>query len=219
MAIGYQDVAAVIVAGGKARRMGGQCKALLMFAGETILSRQLAVLRSRFADIAIVANDAAAFVDYDVPIIADMVPDRGPLAAVAAALVWSKRPYVFAVAGDMPYLRADVIDLLCAKGQPDDDIVTPWIGKWPEPLHAIYGRRCLPAAIERLQSGRNKTAGLMRTEGLSITQVDESSIRQIDRELRCFTNINTWSDIGSNELQGDRAEGLIADGVDSGEHK
>ncbi len=52
---------ALILAGGKARRMGGGDKPLLEIGGDTMLSRIIAVLREDVAAIAISANgDATA---------------------------------------------------------------------------------------------------------------------------------------------------------------
>ena len=76
-----------ILAGGHARRLGGINKAglILQPGGASVLDRQLARLRRVVDRTIIIANDAERFSGAGVPVIPDMVPDGGALAAIAAA--------------------------------------------------------------------------------------------------------------------------------------
>lgn len=189
------DVAAAIIAGGQARRLGGRIKALIEVQGRTVLDRQLAVLAPAFPALAISANDAAPFRATGLPVLPDSRPGLGPLAGITAALAWCPAPYLLVVAGDMPYIDAAVIDLLLAARGPGVDAVVPFIGGLPEPLLALYARACLPAAEQRLRAGKYKTAGLITEEGLAVRRLDESALRAVDPDLRCFTNLNAASDL------------------------
>jgi len=102
-------VAALILAGGKARRMGGGDKPLLEVGGNTMLSRIIAVLREDVAAIAISANgDPARFAQFGLPVLPDgPFEGEGPLAGVLAGLDWTSAlgaEALLTVPGDTPFV-------------------------------------------------------------------------------------------------------------------
>lgn len=108
------QIPAVILAGGLSRRMGGGNKALRPLAGETLLTHVLRRLRPQSGAIAINANgDAAAFADYDLPVIADgFTGFAGPMAGVLAGMEWAAQTgadRVVSVSVDTPFLPEDLI--------------------------------------------------------------------------------------------------------------
>ena len=189
------DVAAAIIAGGEARRLGGRVKALLTIEGQAVLDRQLAVLAPRCVEIAISANDPAPFHEHGLPVIPDRHPGLGPLAGIAAALAWCPAPFLLVVAGDMPYLEPGIIDLLLSRRSAAVDAVVPFIGGLPEPLFSLYRRSCLTVVEQRLAAGQRKVAALILDAGLVIERVDERALRAVDARLRCFTNLNSVADL------------------------
>ncbi len=193
MGIAAAEVGAAIVAGGRARRLGGRIKPLLEIDGETILSRELAVLGARFTEIVISAADPAPFADVGLPVILDRVAGAGPLAGIAAVLAATRRRFVFAVAGDMPYLSVDAIDTLLGAGSADADVVIPVSGGYPEPLHALYARRCLPTIERHLADGRYQVSGLLSAPELNVITVDADTLG-----ARVLTNINSPLDLPSD---------------------
>ena len=182
--------AAAILCGGRGERLGGVVKPHLEIGGARILDRALAVLRPLFDDIAIVSDDAAPYADAGLPVVADEQPGLGPLGGIAAALAWSPHARVFVVAGDMPFLDARAIELLLTR---PGAAVAPRVGGHAEPLHAVYHRDCLPFIRARLRSGDVKTAALLDEVGAQY--VGEDALRELDRELRFLTNVNTPSDL------------------------
>ena len=82
-------VAAVILAGGTARRMGGGDKTLLDLGGQPMIAR--VIRRLGLADIAINANgDPSRFAPFGHPVLDDGVfAGQGPLAGVLAGLDWA----------------------------------------------------------------------------------------------------------------------------------
>jgi molybdenum cofactor guanylyltransferase len=190
------DVTACIVAGGRARRLGGALKPLLVVDGETILTRQRAVLEPRAAEvvIALAAGDAhAPLAAQGVRAVYDVVPDAGPLAGIAAGFAASARPWLLVVAGDMPYLAPSVLDaLLAGAGEPGDtfatDAVVPRVNGYPEPLCALYGRAAAAVIGARLAAGDLRTQGIL--DELRVSWLDEPRLRALDPTLRTFTNVN-----------------------------
>ena len=140
------DIGSVILAGGKASRMGGADKAFLPLAGKSLLAHVVARLAPQVSDIVISANgDLARFASFGLPVIADSLGEfAGPLAGLLAGLEWfaKNRPdisYEVSVPTDTPFLPADLVArYLSARfdaGRPlvarSESGVHPVIGLWP----------------------------------------------------------------------------------------
>ena len=86
------NIAALILAGGKATRFGGVDKAFVSLHGRPLLEHVLERLRPQASPIAISANgNPARFAAYGLKVLAD-APEFaacGPLAGVAAGLAWA----------------------------------------------------------------------------------------------------------------------------------
>lgn len=107
-------IAAVILAGGLSRRMGGVDKALLPVAGRPLLAHVLERLRPQVDTIAINANGSPErFADFGLPVLADVLSGYGgPLVGVLTALRWAAGlgiGRVICVAADTPLLPADLV--------------------------------------------------------------------------------------------------------------
>lgn len=105
----------LLLAGGRARRMGGGDKSLRVIAGATMLERVAATLSRQCDGLVLSANgDLRRFARFGLPAVADESPDfAGPLAGVLAGLDWiaARRPDVaFAVSAptDAPFLPQDL---------------------------------------------------------------------------------------------------------------
>ena len=187
------ELTACILAGGRARRMGGAVKPLLEVDGATILARQRAVLAPRAREIILAVAAPGAGLADDLREVIDGAPAAGPLAGIVAALAAIDTPWLLAVAGDMPHLAPAVLDLLIAHARADVDAVAARVGGWPEPLCALWHRRALPALAARLAAGDYKVAAALTA--LPVAWVDEAAVRAVDPALACFTNVNRADDL------------------------
>jgi molybdopterin-guanine dinucleotide biosynthesis protein A len=101
-------LAALVLAGGTARRLGGGDKPLLDLGGQPMLARVLAALAPEAANVAISANgDPGRFAAVGLPVLPDGFPDQGPLAGVLAGLEWAAGQAADALLtapGDTPFL-------------------------------------------------------------------------------------------------------------------
>jgi molybdenum cofactor guanylyltransferase len=186
-------LAAAIVAGGQAQRLGGQPKGLIEIGGRRIIDRQLEVLRAVFDRVFLVANDPGPWVALGIQLVADRVAGAGPLAGLDAALgaLEPGEEAVVCVAGDMPFLDARALALL--RDHPPAQAVVPRVGGRPDPLFARYARGCAPAIARALAEGRLKTAALL--DELEVSYLEEPILRAVDPALRFLTNVNTPEDL------------------------
>jgi molybdopterin-guanine dinucleotide biosynthesis protein A len=103
------DCTALILAGGHSRRMGCD-KTALRFGGQSLLQRMIGLTQTLFPAVLVSVGQFRA--DVDVPQVCDEIPGAGPLAGLCAGLERVETPWVFAVAADMPGLRAEVVEKL-----------------------------------------------------------------------------------------------------------
>jgi molybdopterin-guanine dinucleotide biosynthesis protein A len=174
--------------------MGGPRKPLLEVQGQTILARELVVLEPLFAEVVLLADEAAPFAAFGRRVLVDAEPGRGPLPAIAAALRTLGAPALFVVAGDMPWLSAEAVSLTVAAAfAADVDLAAPWVGGFPEPLHACYRPGCLPAIERALRAGRLSVKGFYPE--VRVARVDEAALRRIDPTLACLHGVNVPADL------------------------
>ncbi|HVY36430.1 MAG TPA: NTP transferase domain-containing protein [Polyangia bacterium] len=190
-------VAAAIIAGGRARRLGGAAKPFLEVDGVAIADRQLAVLRPLFGRIiAVVADaaDAAVWRERGVETVTDAVAGAGPLAGVAAALAAAAPGAVVCVAGDLPFLSPALLAALRDRDPEAGAIAAKTAGGQVEPLCARYGPRCLAELQTRLAAGRLALHALLaETEGTVWLRGEE--LAALDPGGRSFLNVNTPEDL------------------------
>lgn len=123
----------LILAGGQSRRMGSD-KALLVLSGETLLTRALRRLGPQVAGLAISANVPIA---TDFPVLADEIPDQGPLGGVLAGLAHAKAQgftHVVTVAVDTPFFPDDLAARLSSSGERVVVRGHPVFALWPVAL-------------------------------------------------------------------------------------
>lgn len=113
----------VILAGGRATRMGGGDKTLLRLCDKSILAHVIARLAPQVGALALNANgDPARFSAYDLPVLPDPIAGfAGPLVGVLAGLDWAAgegAEAIVTVAADTPFFPCDLVPrlMLAAEG-------------------------------------------------------------------------------------------------------
>jgi len=185
-----RELAAAILAGGRARRMDGVNKGTLVIGRTAIIDRQLQTLGEVAHDIFVVGRSDIAWTSRGLRVISDEIPDAGPLGGIYTAIVRSPCERTLVVACDMPFLSSAFLRELAAVK--DADLVIPRHARGHEPLCAIYSRACAEDIRERLARGVNEASRL--PVGMRVTEVD------VDNET-FFVNVNTPHDY-------ERARGL-----------
>lgn len=109
---------AIVLAGGRAARLGGADKPALRIGGTTLLDRVLGAVRT--ADRRIVVGPANERSTADV-VTREDPPGGGPVAAIAAGLVHVKAPAVAVLATDLPFLTPSTVDSLLTAVVPGVD--------------------------------------------------------------------------------------------------
>ena len=183
----FAGVTAVILAGGNSTRMKSN-KALLPYSGELFIERIHRQLAALFPEVIVVTNTPEHYQFLPCRTVTDFFSGMGSLAGIHAGLVHSRSPYIFAVACDMPYLNEPLIRRLVGNihGQ---DVVLPESDGGLEPLHAVYGKGCLPAMEDSLSRGKSRIVECLDWE--KVTVVSKEEVAAVDPEYSSFRNINT----------------------------
>ena len=98
-------ISAVILAGGKARRMNGADKGLQLLQNKPLISHVIERLQPQVIDISINANrHHTEYAQWGFPVFSDELPDfQGPLSGMLTALEKAKTDFVLFVPCDSPY--------------------------------------------------------------------------------------------------------------------
>jgi len=187
------QVTGVLLAGGKSRRMG-EDKRYLVVGEQTLLERGLGVLRSMFHEVLVVIAQDSAPLDIDARIVRDLVPDCGSLGGIYTGLTQATTPYIFAVACDMPFLNQAVITQFTNR-RDTADIVMARLATRLHPMHALYGKGCLPAMEQMIVARQLKIQELVSHASLRVQYVTEADLLSIDPSWRSFHNVNTPEDL------------------------
>lgn len=106
-----EPVTAVVLAGGRSRRMGGREKGLQPLAGRPLIAHAVAALAPQVDRVVINANrELERYRRLGLPVIPDAVPDQpGPLAGVLTALQEAGDGLALTAPCDVPRLPADLV--------------------------------------------------------------------------------------------------------------
>ena len=184
-----------ILAGGRARRLGGLNKAglILQPGGASVLDRQLARLRRVVDRTIIIANDAEPFSSAGVPVIPDMVPDGGALGALYTAVHAAGTERTLVIACDMPFVSERLLAHLVSVGG-SVDIAIPRTARGYEPLCATYSRRSANELRRLIDEQRFRLSDVARIPGLNIHEVGRDELEAFGPEEVLFFNLNTPDD-------------------------
>jgi len=187
------EVTGVLLAGGKSRRMG-EDKRYLVVGEQTLLERGLVVLRSIFQEVLVVIAQNSPPLDVDARVVRDLVPDCGSLGGVYTGLTQATAPCIFVVACDMPFLDQAVIAQFTSR-RATADIVMAKLAARLHPMHALYGKRCLPALEQMIRARQLKIQEMVSHASLRVRYVTEADLLTLDPSGRSFQNVNTPEDL------------------------
>jgi len=177
-----EPATAIVLAGGKSRRMGTD-KSMLNQGGKPMIQHIIEQLRPHFNELIVSANDIERYSFLGVPVVPDLVPDQGPLRGIASALEKSNNELNFVVACDIPQINIRMARRLLSLAA-DCDGAMPMTGdSHYEPLFAVYHKSLAPSAVELLDEGERRIAALysrFNFKYLRTSSVQAASIKNLN---------------------------------------
>jgi molybdopterin-guanine dinucleotide biosynthesis protein A len=180
-----ESITGLVLAGGLARRMGGEDKGLVELAGQPMVEHVLRSLRPQVGPVLINANrNLERYAAYGCPVVPDTLEGhQGPLAGVSRALQCLGTEFLLAVPCDAPLLAPDLAGRLydaCISQAADVAVATD--GQRQQPVFLLLRAAVAPSLESYLAGGGRKVDGWLRC--VRLAEADLSN------EPDTFVNVN-----------------------------
>lgn len=188
------QVAGVILAGGRARRMNNQDKGLVSFNGRPMLSYAIAALTPVVDQLFINANrNIEQYRQFGWPVICDPTDSfDGPLAGILSAMIHADADVLVVVPCDSPLIKTNHLQkLLLSRAENNADVAVAFDGIRQHPVFLAIKTTLQPSLQNYLAGHQYKVAAWLAQQNL--VQADFSS------EPEIFANINTISELSMLE--------------------
>lgn len=177
-----------IIAGGKSSRMGTD-KSFVEIGGKPVIEHLIQrVTNLGQAETLLITNRPDEYAHLNLPMVGDVLPDKGSLGGIYTAIYYSQNPYTLTLACDMPFVSADLLKYMLSL-RDGFDVVVPRVDQYPQGLHAVYGKTCLDPIRQRLDADRLKVMGFY--ESVHVRYIDEPEYQPFDPKGLSFFNVNT----------------------------
>lgn len=156
-----------VLAGGASKRMG-RPKALLPYQGSTLVEFVAGRVREAVGSVALI-GDPLEFGHLGLAVFGDTIPGCGPAGGILTALQATATDWNLIVACDMPGISTAALrDLLQhTEGARTSCVAAAALGGQPEPLCAVYHRRCAPAIAQAIRDKHLKMRDLIGEVGVT----------------------------------------------------
>ena len=196
--ISPEKITGLILAGGRAQRMGGIDKGLIPFHQKPLIESTITKLKPQVGTIIVNANrNITKYAVYGYPVILDETPDfSGPLAGFAVGLKACKTPYLLTTPCDSPLLPSDLgVQLAHELERGDYQLVYASTketdGKlWAQPVFCLMRANLLESLETFLSKGDFKIDRWFRELKTSTVIFDDAN---------AFANVNTPEELKSLE--------------------
>lgn len=152
-------ITAIILAGGRAQRMGGEDKGLLMLLGKPMIEYIIERIQPQVGSVLISANrNLERYQHYGFPVVPDTVGEyAGPLAGMASGIQSTKTDYVVIVPCDSPLLPNNLVSILYHQLQTENaKVAVAHDGDRMQPMFALLHCDLLPDLLRYLESGERR---------------------------------------------------------------
>jgi molybdopterin-guanine dinucleotide biosynthesis protein A len=184
-----EPIVGAVLAGGASRRMGTP-KATLELGGRPLIEYPLAAVQGAGLEPAVVAKRDSTLPPLAVPRWDEPAEPTHPLTGIVAALTAARGRPVLAVACDMPFVTAELLADLAARG--GRDLVLPETAGRLHPLLA----RWEPAMLPALRDALAREAPLHElAEDLDAQRIGEAELRRFGDPARLLFNVNDAADL------------------------
>ncbi|MEX9254997.1 molybdenum cofactor guanylyltransferase MobA [Pseudenterobacter timonensis] len=184
----HRNITGVILAGGRATRMGGKDKGLQLLNGKPLWQHVADALKNQVSAITISANrHIDTYQQSGFPVIKDTLADfPGPLAGMLSVMQQASGEWFVFCACDTPFIPACLVERFV---QQREDAPAVWAhdGERDHPTIALINRGLVQDLQNYLTAGERRVMMFMRRSGGH--PVDFSDLKS------AFVNVNTTEDL------------------------
>ncbi len=146
------NATAIIMAGGKSKRMGRN-KSMLVVNGEPVIKHIFKQLRPHFSQVLVSSDDVSRYNFLDVQVVPDEDTGKGPLMGIASALRVSANEVNFVIACDIPQVDISFVRQMVRESKGFDAVVPQTGPSLYEPLFAVYKKSTLAEIDKAIAAG------------------------------------------------------------------
>ncbi|MCK8894187.1 molybdenum cofactor guanylyltransferase MobA [Haemophilus influenzae] len=183
-------ISAVILAGGKARRMGGQDKGLQILGKQSLIEHVINRLQPQIHQISINTNrNQTEYAKFGFPVFSDELPDfQGPLSGMLTALEKTKSDFILFTPCDTPFFPMNLLDKLKSAVKNDRTLIAYACDEEREhPVFCLISVQLKEKLRHYLASGERRLLQFMKENGgISV---------KFTQEEGNFENFNTLDDL------------------------
>lgn len=191
--VSRQDLAGVVLCGGRSARMGRD-KAQLEINGQSLLARALSILDEVSDDVRIACGPSARYEECGRDLVLDRASDLGPLGGLAAALASTPAEHIVALACDMPRIDARIVRVLVDTARSRDlDACVLRSERGIEPLCGVWKKSMLHPIETALQKGERRVVAPFEEQLADGTRPNVGFVDVEDAEV--VHNVNTPADV------------------------
>ena len=186
MTITKDNITAVILAGGRGSRLGGQDKGLIDFNGKPLIETILNQIKPQVGKILINANrNQAIYEGYGYPVFNDDLSDfQGPLAGFASAMEIAKTSHIITLPCDGPAIAPQYVSRMINSTQRHSNtIVVAHDGIRMQPIYALVPIGLLKSLQSFLANGDRKVDLWYAKHHCELADFSDTA--------KSFANINT----------------------------
>jgi molybdenum cofactor guanylyltransferase len=196
------SISAIILSGGRATRMNGVDKGLVLLKDKSLLQQKpliahvIARLQPQVDEIFINANrEIATYEAFGLPVLKDENEEFiGPLAGFKLGLQHAKHEYVLTVPCDSPLLPLDLVARLYnGMSASRMDIAVASSDGDTHPVFCLMKKSVLPSLMDYLARGERKVSAWQKSQNYIEVNFSDCS--------EAFVNLNTFEDLTALELK------------------
>ncbi len=191
-----EKISSIILAGGRATRMGGVDKGLVLLQNTPLVAHVIARINPQVEEIFVNANrEITQYQTFNLPVFQDEQPDFiGPLAGFYLGLQHAKHEYLLTTPCDSPLLPLDLATrLMQALITQNAQIAVATSDGDAHPVFCLCKKEVLPSLQAYIaQDGRKVSAW---QKSLRYIEVDFSDCSD------AFVNLNTFEDLAALALK------------------
>lgn len=191
-------ISCIILAGGRATRMNGVDKGLVILNHQPLIAHVIARLSPQVDEILINANrEILQYQRFGYPVLQDLTSDFiGPLAGFQIGLTNAKHDYLLTVPCDCPQLPSNLAQrLFDALISNNAAIAVAKSAGNNHPVVSLCKKEMLPSLTRYINDGGRKVSAWQQS--LKYIEVDFTNLD--DSQNEPFTNVNTLDDIARLE--------------------
>lgn len=184
----HHGITGVVLAGGRASRMGGEDKGLQLLNGMPLWQHVAQRLRPQTQSLVISANRSLdVYQASGFPVVQDLLPDYpGPLAGILSAMQQSQGEWFLFSPCDTPFIPRFLSERFW-KIKANAPVVWAYDGERDHPAVSLIHHSVIPSLENYLRAGERRVMAFLELSNGH--RVDFSDVKQ------AFTNVNTLEDL------------------------